>query len=92
MDSAEFSTASFQDWSPTMDQEINSTINDSAVTEADESSPGPSVWMAFNVSLYALICGAGMIGNGLVIYVVLRYVIQTRPKLVDHLINILWLT
>ena len=74
MDPAEFSTASFQDWRPTVDQEINSTINDSAVLDEDESSSGPSVWMSFNVSLYALICGAGMIGNGLVIYVVLRYV------------------
>jgi hypothetical protein len=69
MESAEFSSTSIEDWSPTMDQEINFTANNSA---ANNSSRGLSVWMAFNISLYALICGAGMIGNGLVIYVVLR--------------------
>jgi hypothetical protein len=63
MESAEFSSTSIEDWSPTMDQEINCTANDSTV---GDSSRGLSIWMAFNVSLYALICGAGMIGNGLV--------------------------
>jgi len=37
-----------------------------------EGSPG--AWMIGSWMLYALICAAGTVGNGLVIYVVLRLV------------------
>ena len=33
---------------------------------------GPGVWMITSWMLYAVICAAGTVGNGLVIYVVLR--------------------
>jgi len=34
----------------------------------------PGAWMIGSLMLYALICAAGTVGNGLVIYVVLRFV------------------
>ena len=48
------------------------TGNCSAMYPMSDGSPG--AWMISSLMMYALICAAGTVGNGLVIYVVLRYV------------------
>jgi len=47
--------------------------------------PGsPGAWMIGSWMLYALICAAGTVGNGLVIYVVLRFVSYLLLLLFHH--------
>jgi len=46
--------------------------NCSAMHPMSDGSPG--AWMISSMMMYALICAAGTVGNGLVIYVVLRSV------------------
>jgi len=48
----------------------------STIGNCSGPAPGgpPGLWMMVNLTLYALICVAGTVGNGLVIYVVIRSV------------------
>ena len=48
------------------------TGNCSAASGMIDGTPG--AWMIASLMLYGLICAAGTVGNGLVIYVVLRFV------------------
>ena len=48
------------------------TGNCSAASAMIDGTPG--AWMIASLMLYGLICAAGTVGNGLVIYVVLRSV------------------
>jgi len=53
----------------------NFTVGNCTTLEAGAMEGGsPGAWMIGSLILYGLICAAGTIGNGLVIYVVLRYV------------------
>jgi len=51
----------------------NWTSGNCSTLDAVTGGP-PGAWMISNLLLYALICAAGTVGNGLVIYVVLRSV------------------
>ena len=64
------------EWISTTLDVTNTTVNDSVdpLEELQGSSKGLGAWMTFNLFLYALICAAGVVGNVLVIYVVLRWV------------------
>jgi hypothetical protein len=52
--------------------EQQTTLGNDNFMTSDEENVGPSRWMVFNLTLYAIICAVGLVGNGLVIYVVLR--------------------